>query len=184
MALALVLTGCTATTAREDSSASAEVSQQELLGSYDLEGMDAVEVTGQLDRLDCSDRPTDLNASVTPDHLVLTSSATELAMPLPDDAFYLSVAPYVSQTHECFYHSLATCQRELSNAEVQVTVVDEFGEVLVKGHTTTFDNGFVSVWVPRETQGTIEISYDGMTGSTEFTATEDEATCITDLQVA
>ena len=50
--------------------------------------------------------------------------------------------------------------------------------------TTTFDNGFVGVWVPSETEGTIEVSYNGMTGTTEFSTTDEAATCITDLQLA
>ena len=50
--------------------------------------------------------------------------------------------------------------------------------------TSRFDNGFVGVWVPSDTEGTIEISSNGMTGTTKFTATDEAATCITDLQLA
>ncbi|OAV60485.1 CueP family metal-binding protein [Enteractinococcus helveticum] len=182
LALTLGLTGC-ATNDVQESAAPLEAPQQEFLGAYGLEGMDTVEVIDYLDRLALPDHPTDLMASVMPDHLALSSSNTAFAMSLPDDTSYLSIAPYVTQTHECYYHSLTTCEGELSNANVHVKIVDETGEVLVEEDTTTFDNGFVGVWVPRDTAGTIEISYDGMTGTTEFVATDDGATCITDLHL-
>lgn len=182
LALTLGLAGCSANDT-EQSSSRVEATQQDLLDAYGLDGLDAVEVVERLDRLAVSERPADLMASVTPDHLVLTSPETELAMPLPEDSFYLSIAPYVEQTHECHFHSLTTCLGELSNEPVHVEIVDSAGEVLVDEQTTTFDNGFVGVWVPSDTEGTIEITFDGMTGTTEFTTTGDAATCITDLQL-
>lgn len=96
----------------------------------------------------------------------------------------MSVPPYVDQTHECFYHSLATCQGELSGEDVRVrTVDDETGEVLVDEQTTTFDNGFVGFWLPRDIAGTIEVSHDGLTGTAGFTTTDDGATCLTTLRL-
>lgn len=183
LAVSLAVAGCSAPDA-EESSPTVESSQQDLLGTYGLDGLDAKEIITHLDQLPVAERPTDLMASVMPDHLALTSSDTELAMPLPEDSFYLSVAPYVDQTHECHFHSLTTCLGELSNEDVQVTIVDDAGDVIVDEQTTTFDNGFVGVWVPSDTEGTIEVSYNGMTGTTEFSSTDDAATCITDLQLA
>ncbi|HLS02827.1 MAG TPA: CueP family metal-binding protein [Beutenbergiaceae bacterium] len=182
LALTLVLTGC-ATNDVQESAAPMETTQPEFLTAYGLDGMEAVEVVDQLDRLALADRPTDLMASVMPEHVALSSQDTAFEMALPDDTFYLSIAPYVTQMHECYYHSLTTCEGELSNASVHVKIVDETGEVLVEEDTTTFDNGFVGVWVPRDTAGTIEISYNGMTGTTEFVATDGGATCITDLRL-
>jgi len=37
--------------------------------------------------------------------------------------------------------------------------------------------------VPSDITGTIEISHDGRTGASDFTTTDDGATCITDLQL-
>ncbi len=182
-AATLAVAGCSAPDT-EESSPTVESSQQDLLGTYGLEGLDAKEIIAHLDQLAVAERPTDLIASVMPDHLVLTSSETEVTMPLPEDSFYLSVAPYVEQTHECHFHSLTTCLGELSNENVEVTIVDDTGEVIVNEQTTTFDNGFVGVWVPSETEGTVEVSYNGMTGTTEFSTTDEAATCITDLQLA
>ena len=90
----------------------------------------------------------------------------------------------MNHTHECHYHSLTTCVGELGDADVHVTISDSSGEVLVDEQRTTFNNGFVGVWVPTGTSGTIEISYEDMSGSTEFVTDAEAATCITDLQLS
>lgn len=180
--LTLLFTGCSADNTEELSST--EIVQQDFLGNYGLEGMNGVEVIEHLDRLAVSERPADLMASVQSGQLSLTSPDADIAMQLPEDTFYLSIAPYVEQTHECHYHSLTTCLGELSNENVHVKIMDEAGEVLVDEQSTTFDNGFVGFWVPSDIEGTIEVSHEGMTGETEFTATDEAATCITDLQLA
>lgn len=48
--------------------------------------------------------------------------------------------------------------------------------------TTTFDNGF-GFWLPDDATGLIEVSYQGRTGTTEFSTTDDGATCVTDLRL-
>ncbi|HEY4577665.1 MAG TPA: CueP family metal-binding protein [Yaniella sp.] len=181
MSVALLLNGCAADT--EQAANTAETSVQTLIDAHDLAGMDAGEMIDHLDRVPLEERPTDLIASVMPDHLVLASATEETVLELPADQFYLSIAPFVNQTHECHYHSLTTCVGELSEQEVELTVTDDSGEVLVDEQRTTFDNGFVGVWVPAGSSGTIEITYDDKTGTTEFSTDDEAATCITDLQL-
>ncbi len=147
--------------------------------------MNASEAIDHLDRIKVANRPTDLLASVEPDQLVLTDEEQEVTLDMPDDSTYISIAPYENQSHECFYHSLTTCQGELANERVTVQITDDStGDVIVDEKATTYDNGFVGFWVPRNLEGTIEISHDGMVGTTDFSTSDDGATCITDLQVA
>ena len=87
-------------------------------------------------------------------------------------------------SHDCFYHSLTTCLGELDNEDIQVTITDEAtGEALVDEATTTFDNGFIGFWLPDDATGLIEVSYQGRTGTTEFSTTDDGAICVTDLRL-
>ena len=177
--LSLTLAGCSALDAAVPNTPSAD-----LLASHNLTDMSAREIVDTLDRMNVSDRPTDLIASVQPDALVLTDNVTEVSLDMPDDVTYVSVAPFVSQTHECFYHSLTTCRGELSAQQIEVRFIDDAtGDVILEETTTTFDNGFAGFWLPRNLSGTIEVTYDGKTGETPFSTANDAATCITTLQL-
>ena len=181
-ALALALTGCSA--ADPEPTADGTVSQDAFLTTHGLADMDAVEIIDHLDRQKVTERPTDLIASVRADELLLSSDDQEVVVDLPDNQTYVSIAPYLTSTHDCFYHSLTTCQGELDNEDIQVTITDEAtGEVLVDEATTTFDNGFIGFWLPDDATGLIEGSYQGRTGTAEFSTADDGATCVTDLHL-
>ena len=156
-----------------------------LLARVGLAGKSTVEVIDRLDRLGLQQRPTDLRASVRPSELVVSAGGQEHSLALPGDRFYLSVAPYVQRTHECFYHSLTTCKGELADAEVQVKVVDEAsGKVLVDETRTTFANGFVGIWLPRGITGTLRIASGGKAAETTISTGADAPTCLTTLRLA
>lgn len=72
----------------------------------------------------------------------------------------ITAPPYLlpMASHDCFYHSLTTCLGELDNEDIQVTITDD-------------------------ATGLIEVSYQGRTGTTEFSTTDDGATCVTDLRL-
>lgn len=187
-ALLLALVGCsTAAPQTEQAPASSSTStteQAEFLAVHELDGMDGAQIIDHLDRMPVADRSTELMASVRADQLVLSDADAEFAMPLDDAGFYLSVAPYVDQTHDCFYHSLTTCLGELTNQEISVRIIDDgTGEVLVDEQVTTFDNGFAGFWLPRDVEGTIEVTYDGLTGTQSFSSGDEGATCLTTLQL-
>ncbi|WP_430868402.1 CueP family metal-binding protein [Demequina aurantiaca] len=156
------------------------------LTDYGLDGMDAREIIDYLDAMAIVERPDDLMASIRPSALTLTSgSQNETTLPMPDDLFYVSIAPYEEQTHECYFHSLTTCTGELQNADVEVLVTDaSSGEVLVDETRTSFDNGFVGMWLPRGIDVNVELEYDGLSAATELTTSGgDAATCVTTMQL-
>lgn len=181
-ALSLVLAGCTTTDS--DSAVADQTRDQDLLVSQGLAGMDARDIIDELDQQALADRPTDLIASVRTDQLILSDQSQEVALDLPENLTYVSIAPYLNQTHDCFYHSLTTCRGELGNEQIKVKITDEAsGEVLVNEETTTFDNGFVGFWLPDNAEGLIEINHGGHTGAVDFSTTDDGATCVTDLRL-
>lgn len=181
--LALVLAGCASPDSDTGDEPAAVGASADFLNAHDLAGMDSTEIIDYLDRLDRADRPTDFSASVRPEGLVLSSGQQEMAMDLPEGRFYLAVAPYLDQTHECFYHSLTTCQGELIGEDLDLRIVDHEGAVILDEEVTTFDNGFIGIWLPRDMRGTIDVSYNGLTGTTDFTTTSDAATCLTTLEL-
>ena len=136
-----------------------------------------------LDQLD-QPRPLPVQGSVLADQVVFNDGTQEVAVPIPGDEVYVSIAPYVSQTHDCYYHALGGCQGELTGEEVEVTITDDDGETLVEETATTYTNGFVGFWLPEDRSGTIEITQGERTGETPFDTSADGATCITTLQLS
>lgn len=197
IALTVGLAGCTSspdddgpvtlTGPSTTATASSEAATDTLLSAYDLEGMDATAAIEHLETLGGADRPDALMASIRPTELLLSDASGETTLPLPDDAFYLSFAPYVSQTHDCFFHSLTTCQGEIIEQPVSVQIVDDAtGETLIDETRTTEKNGFVGVWLPRDIDATLRVTLsDGeLAGEQKISTREDSATCLTTLQVA
>ena len=181
---ALLLSGCGSAGDDAAPTSTDSASGDTLLERHGLAGLSGAEVVDTLDRLPLDERPGDLMASVKPDQLVLTSGDEELALPTPDGEFYLSVAPYVDQTHDCFHHSLTTCKGELGAKEVTFTITDgTSGEVLVDKTVTTFDNGFAGFWLPRDIEGTLTVEHDGLRGATDFATGAEDPTCLTTVQL-
>lgn len=181
-ALLLALTGCAATAAHPGQASDA-TARAELLAAHDLDGMNGKQIVDHLDRLPITDRPAGLMASVRSGEVLLTDAEREVAVPLGEAGFYLSVAPYVDQTHDCYYHSLTTCRGELANEEIGVRIVGAAGEVLIDERVTTFDNGFAGFWLPRDVQGTIEVTFEGRVAVSDFSTSADGATCLTTLRL-
>ncbi|SNC59781.1 hypothetical protein SAMN05445756_0138 [Kytococcus aerolatus] len=184
--LALVLAGCAVTpSGPAPSSVSSQTSEREFLADHGLSGLDVRQVIERLDTMPVADRPTDLLASVQPEALVLTDDQErETRLPLPEDEVYISIAPYRDQTHDCYFHSLTTCLGELASEEVQVTLTGADGEVIIDEARQTYDNGFIGLWVPRDTEVTLTIEHEGQEANARIsTMNDDDATCITTMRL-
>jgi hypothetical protein len=115
--------------------------------------------------------------------VTVDAEGKEATWPLPEDVRYIAVAPYIEQTHDCYWHSLTSCQGEQGNQPVHITITDQAGAVLVDQDTTTADNGFVGFWLPKDITGTIRADLGGRTGSIEFSTAPGSPTCLTTLQL-
>lgn len=157
--------------------------QPEFLSENGLDGLTGQEI---VERLDASTdaRPLPFSASVREENVILSDGTVEVSVPLPQDSYYVAVAPYLTSTHECYYHSLATCQGELTGEQVRITITGDDGTVLVDQTATTYTNGFVGFWLPRDIAGTIEVSFEDYTGTVPFSTSDGSPTCITTLQLA
>src|SRR5699024_8073522 len=59
-------------------------------------------------------RLTDQTASMTSSHLIVTdSSDSESVYYLPEEEFFVSIAPFITYTAPCDNHSLGGCQGEM-----------------------------------------------------------------------
>jgi hypothetical protein len=124
-------------------------------------------------------------ASITSTELkVVTENSKETIYSLPDDEFFVSIAPYVNQTHPCATHFLTSCRGELASKEFNVYIEDNDGKVVLDQTVKSQPNGFIDLWLPRDQKLNVKISYDGKTTESEISTSKQDNTCITTMQLA
>ncbi|HCL5272830.1 TPA: copper-binding periplasmic metallochaperone CueP [Salmonella enterica] len=169
----LLLGLCTSGAALAASPESAFLAQHGLAGKSVEQIVDTIDQTPQ-------HRPLPYSASITSTELKLSDGEQIYTLPL-GDKFYLSFAPYERRTHPCFNHSLSGCQGEMADKTFNVKVTDNKGDVILQKPMTSYRNGFIGVWLPRNMEGTIEVSYNGKTASHAIATKDDSQTCLTEL---
>lgn len=147
------------------------------LDKYGFSGLSVEEIVNKLDSTTTD--PSGLRASITGEALVLSDGSKEVRLPIPKDKFYLSFAPYVTQTHPCGIHSLSGCQGELVNQQVHALIKDSQGNEVVNSDFTTMANGFVGVWLPANIEATVTVSYNGLVAQAPISTYADSETCLT-----
>ena len=106
-----------------------------------------------------------------------------ITKPLPNDSFYVAIAPYVNGTHACETHYPSSCDGEIKEKSVMVSATDENGNIVFNGSINTLKNGFFELWVPRNKNIKISISYNNMTGTETISTKDDSRTCITTIKL-
>lgn len=186
IAIGSALVACARSTEVPDEPVDTSLSAESLLADYGLDGLDARALVDRLDALPLESRETGLKVSVRPDELVITSEdGREASLAMPDDAFYVSIAPFIDETHDCYFHSLTTCTGEMRREMVHVTVVDaETGAVFLAEDRMTHDNGFMGMWLPRDATFDVTVGYEGRSATTVVsTGDADDATCVTGMRL-
>lgn len=184
----LLVTGCAGSDRSAADSPQPQAAQslegdatQQFLVRHGFAGKPVQQIVDQLDRT-LEDRAAGPTGSVRPNELVLSDDQGKVSLPI-DDTFYLAFAPYVNRTHECFNHNLATCQGELVEQPLTVTITTDDGRTLVDGSLTTFANGFAGVWLPKDITGRITVEHDGKSASAPISTGTEDPTCLTTLRL-
>ncbi|WP_138420520.1 CueP family metal-binding protein [Aquibacillus sediminis] len=127
---------------------------------------------------------TDQSASITSEQLVVTNEdESQEAYDLPEDEFFVSIAPYEETTHPCAVHSLTGCQGELANETFHVTIVDDEGDTVMDQEVESLANGFIDLWLERDKNYQVTIAHDDKVTESEITTFENDNTCITTMQL-
>lgn len=125
-----------------------------------------------------------ISASITSQQLVVTDENNkETTFDLPDDEFFVSIAPFETTTHPCAIHSLTGCQGELVEKEFQVHIEDEDGNVVIDETITSLENGFIDLWLPRDKNFNVTIEHNGKVAESEISTFKEDNTCITTMQL-
>src|SRR5699024_9754641 len=126
----------------------------------------------------------EVSASITSEELIVTDAKDkETTYDLPEDEFFVSIAPFVQETHPCSIHSLTGCQGELAEKEFDVFIEDEDGNIIIDEKLTSLKNGFIDLWLPRDKNFHVKIQYDSKTVESEISTFEGDNTCITTMQL-
>ncbi|POT55583.1 hypothetical protein C3432_21305 [Citrobacter amalonaticus] len=163
------------------SAAFAAAPESAFLAKHGLAGKSVEQMVETIDQT-AQSRPLPFSASVTSTDLKLNDGEQVHTLPL-GDKFYLSFAPYQQQTHPCFNHSLSGCQGEMPNTTFNVKVTDNKGDVVMQKALKSYQNGFIGVWLPRNMEGSVEVSYNGKKAIHPIKTMNDSQTCLTELQL-
>ncbi|GAA0391718.1 CueP family metal-binding protein [Paenibacillus motobuensis] len=127
----------------------------------------------------------DQSASINSTQLIVTKQDnSQLTYALPKDEFFVSIAPYIEQTHPCATHSLTGCRGELMNEEFEVYIEDRQGNVIRDEKLTSNSHGFIDLWLPRDKEYSISITQNEKTAESNFSTFESDDTCITTMKLA
>ncbi|MDO3410391.1 CueP family metal-binding protein [Saccharibacillus sp. CPCC 101409] len=176
-AAAIYLGGCGAQEAETASPAEAPAASADVLpASADIKQLTADIGAG---------RAAAKSASITSSLLTVTSGGgTETEYKLPENEFFLSVAPYLNHTHLCAVHNLAGCRGELKEQEFRVTVVGSDGTAVMEDAAVKSGvNGFIDLWLPREDTYRITIGQGDKSAETQVSTYDGDDTCLTTMQL-
>ncbi|MCK8489771.1 CueP family metal-binding protein [Paenibacillus sp. MBLB2552] len=125
------------------------------------------------------------SASITSNQLIVDGdTADSMTYDLPKDEFFVSIAPYVDQTHPCEIHSLTGCRGEMTEQEFQVNVTDANGNTVLDQKMKSQANGFIDLWLPRDQTYRVQVIHNGKTVESEISTFDGDQTCITTLQLS
>jgi hypothetical protein len=126
----------------------------------------------------------DVSATITNSELIVVNEKEEeKRYHLPEEEFFLSIAPYEEVTHPCVDHSLTGCQGEMVNETVQMEIKNRDGELILNEEMQTMDNGFIDLWLPRNDVYQVKIMHEGKQAEAILSTSDDGQTCITTMQL-
>lgn len=124
------------------------------------------------------------SASITSKELIVTdTNAKPVTYNLPDNEFFVSIAPYVDKTHPCAIHSLTGCQGEMVEKEFNVNIIDTEGNKIIDETIKSQSNGFIDLWLPRDKTYHVTIEHGGKTAEADISTFETDDTCISTMQL-
>lgn len=155
----------------------------DFLVRYELQSLSVVEIINYLEQK--TDEPMGFNAGVTATKLLLSDDKDAIELDIPADLFYLSVAPFINQTHPCANHSLVTCTGELQNETLRVLITDlDSDELILDQDIVTSPKGFAGLWLPSGKNIEMTITYKGLVATKQLSTFELDETCETTMQLS
>lgn len=102
---------------------------------------------------------------------------------LPNNEFYLAVAPYLNHTHSCEIHYTSSCDGEMKERTFEINALDEHGNLILNNSISSMRNGFFELWLPRNKSIKLQIKYNTSIGEEILTTSDGSRTCITTIKL-
>lgn len=126
---------------------------------------------------------TDEVVSITSDALIIEKNEELMSKySLPDDKFFVAIAPYVENTHPCEIHYLTECEAEMPNQEFKLIIIDKQGNVRTETLTST-NKGFINLWLDKNNEYEIKITHELGTSELHVFTQKNSKTCITNAKL-
>jgi hypothetical protein len=153
------------------------------LTRYELQSLSVIEIINYLEQK--TDEPAGFNAGITSTKLLLSDNQDTVEMDIPANLFYLSIAPFINQTHPCANHNLVTCTGELQRETLRVLITDtDTDELILDQDEVTSPKGFVGLWLPSGRNIEVTITYKGLVATKQLSTFESDDTCETTMQLS
>ncbi|WP_394237570.1 CueP family metal-binding protein [Niallia oryzisoli] len=132
-----------------------------------------------------TDKFKDQTAAITSNELIIMSSdESQDVYDISKEDFFVSIAPYINETHPWLFHNLTGCQGEMTNQEFEVYIEDKKGNVIIDEIITSQSNGFINLWLPRDNIYRVIIKQGEKSVESMLSTFESDGTCITDMQLS
>lgn len=126
----------------------------------------------------------DISSYINSDELVIEfPDGRKVAKPITGDSMLVAFAPYINNTHSCSIHYPSSCQGELTNNVMAVTVSYDSGEIILSSNVTTQKNGFFELWLPRDKTLRVKVVYQSKTSEEVIRTFKGNNTCITTMRL-
>lgn len=147
-----------------------------------VEGLDAVEAMALANKW--GEEKNSVTSSVTPASINFEfPGGVKVSVSLPEDRMVVAIAPYVKTTHTCKTHSMSGCRGELFGEDVNIVAKKMDGETILETNMKTMPNGFVELWLPRDLEIDLRITYKNRVALGTITTNSDSKTCVTTMQL-
>ncbi|MDY0278209.1 MAG: CueP family metal-binding protein [Acholeplasma sp.] len=125
----------------------------------------------------------EISASISDQSIFIYHKNKEYEIMLQEDLFYVSLAPYINQTHGCYTHSLTGCQGELIDIDFLVKIYNEEDFLLEEKTINSGSDGFFGLFLQKGVTYKIIVEYEGLSTSYDINAFTDQ-TCFTGGQLS
>lgn len=144
-----------------------------------LDPIEAVDVLNEW-----RDTKPEILSYINADNIVISFPDNEIVeLELPEDKMFVAIAPYVDETHQCYFHYFSSCMAEMKSKSFTIELIDNNTNSSVSKEVNSLNNGFFELWLDRNKKYEIFVKYSNKTGNDTINTFSKSRTCITTVHL-